>query len=66
MKYLHRSSLRVHGRLKSSNCLIDNLWSLKLSDYGLGQYRLATNVSDNERFTGLSSHKHTYIVSGGA
>jgi len=63
MRYLHRSPLRTHGRLKSSNCLIDHQWSLKLSDYGLGQYRnrLATNLSDsqrftdNERFTGIPS-----------
>jgi len=55
MKYIHRSPLRVHGRLKSSNCLVDNLWSLRLSDYGLGQYRLATTaITDNERFTGRS------------
>ena len=53
MKYLHKSPLRVHGRLKSTNCLVDNLWSLKLSDYGMAQYRMATNISDNERFTGL-------------
>ncbi|XP_022109306.1 atrial natriuretic peptide receptor 1-like [Acanthaster planci] len=35
VKYLHRSNLAVHGRLNSSNCLIDGRFVLKLVDFGL-------------------------------
>jgi atrial natriuretic peptide receptor A len=35
MQYLHNSELSVHGKLRSSNCLIDGRFVLKISDYGL-------------------------------
>nr|XP_006823588.1 PREDICTED: guanylate cyclase 2G-like [Saccoglossus kowalevskii] len=39
MYYLHKSVLRTHGRLKLSNCLVDGRWVVKLSDYGLWNFR---------------------------
>ncbi|KAL5018500.1 hypothetical protein ScPMuIL_004222 [Solemya velum] len=38
MIYLHDSELKSHGRLKSSNCVVDSRWVLKLTDYGLQEF----------------------------
>ncbi|XP_009675076.2 atrial natriuretic peptide receptor 2 [Struthio camelus] len=38
MAYLHRHKM-YHGRLKSSNCVIDDRWVCKVADYGLQSYR---------------------------
>lgn len=35
MAYLHSSDIGVHGKLRSSNCLIDGRFVLKISDFGL-------------------------------
>ncbi|CAH1242817.1 NPR2 [Branchiostoma lanceolatum] len=38
MAYLHDKKI-FHGRLKSSNCIIDDRWVVKISDYGLQIFR---------------------------
>ncbi|XP_077432022.1 atrial natriuretic peptide receptor 1 isoform X2 [Vanacampus margaritifer] len=35
MLFLHNSVLLSHGKLKSSNCVVDNRFVLKITDYGL-------------------------------
>ncbi|EGT31147.1 CBN-GCY-4 protein [Caenorhabditis brenneri] len=35
MNYLHKSSLRVHGNIRSATCLVNDSWQVKLADYGL-------------------------------
>lgn len=34
LEFLHRSPVRSHGNVKSSNCVIDSRWVLKLTDFG--------------------------------
>ncbi|CAN0134088.1 unnamed protein product [Lampetra fluviatilis] len=38
MAFLHSHRL-FHGRLKSTNCVIDDRWVCKIADYGLEEYR---------------------------
>jgi len=35
MSYLHSTEFRSHGSLKSSNCVIDSRWVVKITDFGL-------------------------------
>ncbi|PIK45495.1 putative speract receptor isoform X2 [Apostichopus japonicus] len=39
MIYLHNSEIHSHGCLKSSNCLIDSRWVVRITDYGLSHMR---------------------------
>ncbi|KAM4717359.1 guanylyl cyclase C [Anableps anableps] len=34
MSYLHLSNIGVHGRLKSTNCVVDNRMVVKITDFG--------------------------------
>jgi len=35
MTFLHDSEIKFHGALRSTNCVIDSRWTLKLTGYGL-------------------------------
>ncbi|XP_052083610.1 uncharacterized protein LOC127720912 [Mytilus californianus] len=39
MHFLHLSEIHSHGRLKTSNCLVDNRWTCKISGFGLPSLR---------------------------
>ncbi len=45
MIYLHDSEIISHGRLKSSNCLVDSRWVLQITDYGLNEFRANQDIS---------------------
>ena len=46
MSYLHSTDIKSHGKLKSSNCVVDGRWVLKITDYGLNKFK--ANQADRE------------------
>ncbi|WAR24775.1 ANPRA-like protein, partial [Mya arenaria] len=44
MKYLHSRGI-IHGHLKANNCVVDDRWTIKITDYGLETLR--ANVLSN-------------------
>ncbi|KAK7489046.1 hypothetical protein BaRGS_00019707 [Batillaria attramentaria] len=45
MAFLHKNKL-VHGHLKSSNCVVDDRWVCKVTDFGLKEYRREDEEKD--------------------
>ena len=39
MAYLQSTDIKSHGDLKSSKCLVDSHWMLKIADYGLNTFK---------------------------
>jgi guanylate cyclase len=37
--FLHDSEIGCHGNLRTSNCLIDSRWCLKIADFGLNEFK---------------------------
>ncbi|KAJ8923609.1 hypothetical protein NQ315_010188, partial [Exocentrus adspersus] len=54
MHYLHRSPIKSHGALKSSNCLVDSRFVLKIADFGLNFLRVYTT----EDLFNIESHSY--------
>uniref|UniRef100_UPI00398ED8EB atrial natriuretic peptide receptor 2 isoform X1 n=1 Tax=Pristiophorus japonicus TaxID=55135 RepID=UPI00398ED8EB len=54
MAFLHNSLIGSHGNLKSSNCVVDSRFVLKITDYGLASFR---SSSDNEDSYALYAKK---------
>uniref|UniRef100_A0A4W6DLS4 Guanylate cyclase n=1 Tax=Lates calcarifer TaxID=8187 RepID=A0A4W6DLS4_LATCA len=44
MSYLHSSNIEVHGRLKSTNCVVDNRMVVKITDFGSAQPLLSSQM----------------------
>ncbi|XP_053133430.1 atrial natriuretic peptide receptor 1 isoform X2 [Hemicordylus capensis] len=47
MLFLHNSAINSHGNLKSSNCVVDSRFVLKITDYGLESFRQAADSEDS-------------------
>ena len=51
MSFLHSTSLKFHGRLRSSNCVVDSRFMVKIINYGLRSLASQTNRrSDDPAF----------------
>ncbi|PVD38420.1 hypothetical protein C0Q70_01035 [Pomacea canaliculata] len=46
MMYIHSSPIVCHGELKSSNCLVDSRWVVKISDLGLKRFKARKMIPD--------------------
>ncbi|XP_069792507.1 atrial natriuretic peptide receptor 1-like [Narcine bancroftii] len=46
MAFLHNSVISCHGNLKSSNCVVDSRFVLKIADYGLASLRSTLSAED--------------------
>jgi len=62
MEYLHKSHLHSHGNLKSSNCLVDGRWTVRVSSTNLprlftGDSSRGKSSADHAIFTQLSLNK---------
>ncbi|XP_035286777.1 atrial natriuretic peptide receptor 1-like [Anguilla anguilla] len=50
MAFLHNSVIVSHGNLKSSNCVVDSRFVLKITDYGLASFRGEADSEDAHTF----------------
>ncbi|XP_064421730.1 atrial natriuretic peptide receptor 2 isoform X2 [Latimeria chalumnae] len=50
MVFLHNSIISSHGSLKSSNCVVDSRFVLKITDYGLATLRSSNESEDTHAF----------------
>jgi atrial natriuretic peptide receptor B len=67
MSYLHNKRAS-HGYLTSKNCLVDDRWTVKITDFGLSHLRLPSvkkrTLTDLNRFDGnlMDGHANTPIT----
>jgi len=52
MEYIHKSQLKFHGRLKSTNCVLDSRLVVKITDFGLRSLRCVIYDTDEEKYSG--------------
>ena len=50
MSYLHSTDIKSHGNLKSSNCVVDGRWVLKITDYGLNKFKADQAVGEEGEY----------------
>ena len=60
MCFLHGSELEVHGRLKSSNCVVDSRFTLKLTDFGLPSLCYVDTKTVSRPISAVDSQDHVF------
>ncbi|KAK2143904.1 hypothetical protein LSH36_801g03048 [Paralvinella palmiformis] len=50
MAYLHSSDIRSHGNMKSSNCVVDSRFVLKITDFGLHSLRHNEELQEEDTY----------------
>jgi serine/threonine protein kinase len=51
MAYLHSSDIKSHGKLKSSNCVVDSRFVLKITDFGLHNLRGRAELTEEDAYS---------------
>nr|XP_006816519.1 PREDICTED: atrial natriuretic peptide receptor 1-like [Saccoglossus kowalevskii] len=54
MHYIHSSVINSHGNLKSTNCVVDSRFVLKVTDFGMNQFKL----DDEDKDMDFESHQY--------
>ena len=50
MSFIHASPLTSHGNLKSSKCLVDSRWTLKVSGFGMAAFQPEVTSQQEEDY----------------
>lgn len=58
MAFLHNSIIAFHGSLKSSNCVVDSRFVLKITDYGLASFRSTAEPDDSHALYASETSPH--------
>lgn len=45
MYFLHNSEIRSHGKLKTSNCVVDSRFVLKVTDFGVSALHMMEEIN---------------------
>ncbi|XP_063683413.1 atrial natriuretic peptide receptor 1-like isoform X3 [Bolinopsis microptera] len=66
LEYIHKSVLQYHGNLSSNSLGVDSHWVLKISDYGLRDFRagcMDTDETEDHKYTSKLWRAPEFILS---
>ena len=59
MAYIHSTEIRSHGNLKSTNCVVDSRFVVKIADFGLHYFREKEEEIQDDSFAHYRSEQPT-------
>ena len=65
MRYLHASAIKFHGNLTSSKCVIDSHWVVKITDWGLHEFKSGqeeVEKSPHKKYSGTFVESNTFSL----